>query len=249
MKNKKRQTGAKCRARGDAGFSLIELMIAMGVTVLVMGIASHLLASSVNIRAREDRRSDAISDVRRALNTITRETRNAGYALPSTLSGNGLVQADSNATQVRVISNLDHFSTAPGATHDTVSSQDEDVIYRWVNDVANNQSYILRFDVNSAINGSTVLANRIDSMVIRYFDRKVTYTAGTCQQGIDMTTVRNSANVLQAEVPPSQANYLVIAVCVQMPPVGTPGSPGYEAASRTQLISDVQLRNADVTQY
>jgi hypothetical protein len=61
--------------------------------------------------------------------------------------------------------------------------------------------------------------------------------------------VRNSAGVLQAEVAPSLASYVVIAVCVQLPQVGTRGAPGYQAASRTQLISDVELRNASAKNY
>jgi hypothetical protein len=36
---------------------------------------------------------------------------------------------------------------------------------------------------------------------------------------------------------------------VQLPQVGTPGAPGYEAASRMQLISDVELRNANAKNY
>jgi prepilin-type N-terminal cleavage/methylation domain-containing protein len=237
------------QARGDAGFSLIELIVAMGVTVIVMGIAASLIASAVNVRAREDRRSDALADVRRALNTMTREIGNSGFGLPTTLAGNGIVAADSNSTQIRVLTNPDRFSTDPATTPNSPTSADEDVLYQWVNDAQNNQSYILRFDVNSSISGTTILANRVDSFVIRYYDQRVTYQPGTCQQGIDTTTVRNAGGVLQAEVAPSQASYVVIAVCVQLPQVGTPGSPGYQAASRTQLISDVELRNASAKNY
>ena len=237
------------RPGGEAGFSLLELMIAMGLTVIVLSVSTALLASAVRVRAREDRRSDAIADVRRALNTMTREIANAGYGLPSGLAGNGIVAADSNSASIRLITNPDLFSTDAAATPNSPTSQDEDLIYRWVNDAANDQSYIMRFDVNSAILGSTVLANRVDSFVIRYYDRRVTYQAGTCQQGINTATVRNAAGALQAEVAPSLATYVVIAVCVQLPAVGTPGSQGFQPASQTQLISDVQLRNAAAAGY
>ena len=237
------------QASGEAGFSLMELMIAMGITVLVMGLAASLLASSVNIRAREDRRSDALADVRRALSTMTRELANAGYGLPTTIGGNGLVAANSNSTQVRILSNSDQHSSAAGATPTTVSSPDEDVLYQWVSDTTTNQSYILRYDVNAFISGTTVLANRVDSMTIRYYGQRVTYSPGTCVQGIDTTTVRNAAGTAQAEVTPDKASYVVVAICVQLPQVGSPGSPGYQAASRTQLISDVELRNAAASNY
>lgn len=239
----------KKQMRSDAGFSLIELMVAMAITVFVMGIAVTLLASSVNVRAREDRRTDAIADVRRALSVMTREIGNAGYQLPATLAGNGIVAANSNSSQIRLITNSDRFSTAAGATPDTVSSQDEDVIYQFVSNPLADQSYILRYDVNSAISGTTVLANRIDAMVIRYFDQRVTYQSGACQEGIKMSTVRNAAGVLQAEVSPSQASYVVISVCVSLPQVSSPGSPGYQPASRTQMITDVELRNANAKNY
>ncbi|MFN2482504.1 MAG: type II secretion system protein J [Pyrinomonadaceae bacterium] len=237
------------RAKGEAGFSLLELIIAMGLTVIVLGVSTALLASAVRVRAREDRRSDAIAEVRRALNTMTREISNAGYQLPANRAGNGIVAANSNSTSIRVVTNPDRFSTAPGATPDYASSQDEDVIYRWVDDPASDQSYILRYDVNSTIQRTTVLANRIDSFIIRYYDRRVTYQAGTCQQGINTATVLNSAGAVQAEVPPAQATYVVIATCVQLPAVGTPGSEGYQPPSQTQLISDVQMRNAAATSY
>jgi Tfp pilus assembly protein PilW len=238
------------RSVGDAGFSLLELVIAMGLTLIVLSVSSALLAAAVRVRAREDRRSDAIADVRRALNTMTREIANAGYELPSNRAGNGIVSADSDSASIRLITNPDRFSTDAGATPDAASSQDEDVIYRWVDDVANNQSYILRFDVNSAaIQHTTVLANRVDSFVIRYYDRRVTYQAGTCQQGLNPATVVNSTGAVQAEVAPAQATYVVVAVCVDLPAVGTPGSEGYQPASQTQLISDVQLRNAAATGY
>src|SRR6476619_3832783 len=91
------------------GFSMIELVIAMGITLTVLGLASTLLASSFNIRSREDRKSDAIADVQRALNIMTREISNAGLKVPSGLpsvSANGIVAGDSDNESVRVVSNL-----------------------------------------------------------------------------------------------------------------------------------------------
>src|ERR1041385_311972 len=97
------------RLNPQSGFSLIELIIAMGVTVTILGLASTLLAGSFNIRSREDRKSDAIADVQRALNIMTREISNSGMKLPSELpsvSSNGLVAGDSDNQSIRVISNL-----------------------------------------------------------------------------------------------------------------------------------------------
>lgn len=232
----------KSHAPAEAGFSLIELVIAMGVTVLVMGIAATLLGSTVNIRAREDRRSDALADARRSLSAMAREIGNAGY----NTGGNGLVAANSGLNSIRVLSDLDRFGGggSPGAT----SSPDEDVLYQLVND-AQGQSYITRVDVNSVINRMTVVANRIDALNIRYYDRRVTYTPDPNLNNCDITNVTDAAGTAQAEVTPAQASYVVISLCVQLPAVGSPGSPGHQPASRAQLTSDVQLRNAAPGSY
>src|SRR5205085_9319088 len=42
-----------------AGFSLLGLMIAMGVTLVIMLLASSLVAGSFNIRNRENQRTEA----------------------------------------------------------------------------------------------------------------------------------------------------------------------------------------------
>ena len=62
------------RQNSQRGFSLIELLIAMTVTIVIAGIASTLVAQSLRMRTREDARSDAIADAQRALNIVSRET-------------------------------------------------------------------------------------------------------------------------------------------------------------------------------
>src|SRR5437588_7866846 len=91
----------------QSGFSLLELIIGMAITLVVVTIASTLLASSFAIRGRENQRSSAIADAQRALNAMSREIANAGYGL----STNGIVAGDSGLTQIRVRSDLD-FSGA-----------------------------------------------------------------------------------------------------------------------------------------
>lgn len=231
---------------GEAGFSLIELMIALSVTVVVSGLAVSLLTASFNIRAREDRKSDAIADVRRTLSAMTREMGNAGYGLPTGLPANGIVAADSSNTSIRILSNSDRFNG--GATPDTPTSQDEDVIYRYVNDVANGQRYVVRFDVNSAINGTTVLANRIDSFIMHYYPQKVRYTVANC----DIQNPVDDAGNAVAELVPAQyaqTTYIVLSACVQLTAIGQAGQVGYQPPTVQQLTSDVQLRNAAITSF
>ena len=70
------------RSKNQAGFSLLEVLIAMGITITIMALATTLLAASFRVRSREDRKSDAVADVQRALNIMTREIANAGLKLP-----------------------------------------------------------------------------------------------------------------------------------------------------------------------
>jgi len=56
--------------------------------------------------------------------------------------------------------------------------------------------------------------------------------------------VRNAAGNIEAEVSPGNAKYIVVAVGVTLPAVGTAGSDGYQPASEVQLTSDITLRNS-----
>jgi prepilin-type N-terminal cleavage/methylation domain-containing protein len=215
----------------QAGFSLFELVVAMSITLVVMGAASALLAGSFNIRARENQKSEAIADVQRALNIMTREVANSGFGLMN----NGLVAADSGASSIRFRANLNAFRGE--TTSNSVTDRDEDVQYRLIND--GTSSFIARLDVNTS-NLTTVLANRIDAFRIRYYASKIDYTMGDC----DIVPEAGAA-----EVTPSAATYVVITICVTLPERGTPGSSGYQPAGTMQLVSDVMLRNADPTLY
>src|ERR671916_1468593 len=88
------------------GFSLIELIIAMSVTIVIATIASSLVAQSFRMRAREDTRSDAIADAHRALNIVTREIANSGFGLPD----NGIVPGDTGQGSIRFRANLNAYT-------------------------------------------------------------------------------------------------------------------------------------------
>jgi type II secretory pathway pseudopilin PulG len=225
------------------------MIIAMTITITIMGLSSSLLAGSFNVRSREDRKSDAIADVQRALNIMTREISNAGMKLPGGLpnvSSNGVVAGDSDTGSIRVVSNLNGMpDSANGYFEDSdVTDTDEDVKFLMYVDAARGQRYIVRYEKNGS-NQTTVLANRVDSLVFRYYDEKVTYSTtvdadGTC----DITNVVNASGAAKSEVSPGSAKFIVVAVGVTLPSVGTAGSTGYQPASRVQLTSDIVLRNS-----
>jgi prepilin-type N-terminal cleavage/methylation domain-containing protein len=217
--------------RQDRGFSLVELLLAMTIALTLLGVTTGLLASSFNVRARENQKTDALADTQRALNIMTREIANAGFGL----ANNGIVAADSNDTAIRVRANLNAFDGQTSSN--SISDRNEDVNYSLY--TAGADSYIVRLDIGTQ-NQTTVLANRVDSLKIHYYPAKVNYTlSGAC----DISSASSEVTLK------SNTKYIVISVCVELTARGTPGSPGYQPASRVQLVSDVYLRNADIGNY
>jgi len=216
----------------EAGFSLFELLIAMTITLTVLGLTANLLASSFNLRSRENQRSDAMADAQRALNIMTREIANTGFGL----ANNGIVEADSGLSSIRVRANLNAFEGQ--TTSNTISDRNEDVKYSLY--ATETSSYIVRLDIGTQ-NQTTVLANRVDALKIRYYAAKVDYTIS----GSDCNISTAAAEVTQK----SATKYMVISVCVELPARGVRNSPGYQPVSRVQLVSDVYLRNADIANY
>jgi type II secretory pathway pseudopilin PulG len=216
------------KQNSQRGFSMIELLIAMTVTIVIAGIASTLVAQSFRMRSREDARSDAIADAQRALNIVSREIANSGFGLID----NGLVPGDTSSTSIRFRANLNAYTRDEDGEKvvgaGTVSEPDEDVKYTMYNDDAANRHYLVRYDVTvGGRQGTTVLANRLDSFLLQYFD-----SAGN---ELDVTLNPDASR---------EAWKVRVTVGVILPAEGEPGSPGYQPQSTINLISDVVLRNA-----
>src|ERR1051325_7102599 len=157
----------------EGGFSILELVVALVITMALMTAAATLLANALRMRTRENQKSDALADTQRAINIMSREIANAGF----NMTNNGIVAADSGLNKIRIRANLNKFDyDDPSLTDESrnnVQDEGEDITY-FINE-AENTKYLARHDRFG--NGSTVLANRVDSMNIHYFDQKVTYTA------------------------------------------------------------------------
>jgi type II secretory pathway component PulJ len=239
------------RSNNEAGFSMIELIIAMAITITLMGLTSSILAGAFNVRSREDRKSDAIADVQRAMNIMTREISNAGLKLPSGLpnvSTNGVVSNDSDSQSLRFVSNLNGMPDSANAFFEDsdVTDADEDIKFLMYVDADLGQRYLVRYEKNGT-NTTTVLANRIDSLVFRYYDEKVTYSTTVDADGnCDITDVKNALGGDESEVSPGEAKFIVIGVGVTLPAIGVQGAEGYQPPSQVQLTSDVVLRNSIV---
>jgi prepilin-type N-terminal cleavage/methylation domain-containing protein len=211
----KRARAKRTKAGDSRGFSLIELMVALGVTLVIMVVAGRMLAMSLNVRMRENQRTEAIADVQRALQMMTREIGNAGLGL----RGNGITCDEPDETifgEIRVRSNLNAFP--PSSDADTADA-DEDVAYSLINDatVTPPQRLITRQDINTG--KIAQLANRIDALQFTFFNEDG--TAAT----------------------PAEAERVQITVAVTLPAVGSPNSSGYQPPARIRLQSEATLRN------
>lgn len=152
-KGKAMKSSKPCKA---TGFSLLELLVAMTLTLIVAGMASTVLTSSLRTRNQENRRSEALAATQRALNIMSREIANEGFGLKDS----GIVAADSGPTSIRILSNVVN-------TNSVIGDADEDV--RYVYQPANKA--IVRYDRFPAPAGTTtVLATNISDLTITYKD-------------------------------------------------------------------------------
>jgi Tfp pilus assembly protein PilW len=214
----------------EAGFSLMELLVAMCVMMVITGAATSLLVGAFNVRSREDRRTDAIGDARRALNILSRELANSGYQLPAGLTymsaagsafvpPNGLIPGDCDDESITFVANL---NANLGAGDRDVNDDSEALKFQFFTNGNNN--FLVRTELQPG-GDSIVLANRIDGVEFQYL---------------------NDANV---PVAVAAAVRVRITMLVTLNPVGTPGSTGYQAPSQETLSSIVDLRNATLSTY
>ncbi len=144
--------------RAAAGFSLIELLIAMTIMLVILGLVSTLFSKSFSTRQRESSRADALTAAQAALNVISREVANSGYGLIN----NGIVAVDSNSEKLHFLSNTTNSNAA-------VTDPGEDITYFY----DSNTKSILRYDANGVGVGSpqtSIIINRISRVKFQYFD-------------------------------------------------------------------------------
>lgn len=212
------------RTKKQSGFSLIELTIAMLVMLSLLAIVSTLMSRSMGVRARESRKTDALTAAQAALNVLSREIANSGYGIyddaTSKTANNGLIIADSNGNRIHFRANL--TNTGSTLTPDIVlatSDPGEDVTYFF--DAATDS--IVRYDPHDTPQTSVVV-NRISNVTFQYYQY-----AGA-----------SSAAVGPTSVPTADTGRVVITVQVAMDPVV--GQPDNQFVTFT---TDVTLRNSN----
>jgi prepilin-type N-terminal cleavage/methylation domain-containing protein len=151
MKNRRENKAA-------SGFSMVELLIAMTIMLVIMGLVSTLFSKSLSTRQRESSRVDALTAAQAALNVISREVANSGYGLIT----NGIVFADSNAQKLHILANNTN-------TNSVVTDPGEDITYFFDPTTKS----ILRYDANkNGINQpeTSIIINRISDVGFKYYD-------------------------------------------------------------------------------
>lgn len=206
----------KKSAERHAGFSLLEMTMAMTIMLILLALTATLFSRILGIRARESRRTDALTSAQAALNVMSREISNAGFGLYSDSttkqSLNGIVVADSGANKL-------HFKANTVNTDSIISSPGEDVTYFF--DSAT--SSIVRYDPNDTVKTTSVIINRISNVTFLYFN----YTGG-------------SSTATQTSTPTGDTGRVRITVSVQLDHVQD--QPDGQTVTFT---SDVTLRNSD----
>jgi type II secretory pathway pseudopilin PulG len=207
----------------QAGFSLMELMIAMVVMMLLLGIVSMVFSRSMGVKARESRKTDALTAAQAAMNVLSREISNSGFGISSATNprwgANGIVLNDSGSQRIHVRSNINNVSPYSDPTNiNNTNDAGEDITYFF--DSATDS--IVRFD-RRGTPVTSVVVNRISDVRFDYFD----YVGAGTVTGPNTTPTANTGRVR-------------ITVLVRLDPVQ--GQPNNQTVS---FVSDVTLRNSN----
>lgn len=199
----------------------------MVVVLILLGVVSTLLSQSLSIRARESRKTDALTSAHAALNIMSREIANSGFGIYdgaiSQTAVNGIVlNGDSGRNQIHIRANLTNFGDGPlNPTCPVMCTNQpgEDVTY-FFDDATDS---IVRYDPNGNPRTSVVV-NKISNVTFAYFD----YLA-------DGTVTPEPGNT----TPTVNTGRIRLSVDVTLDPVVVG-----EAAEAVRFTSEINLRNS-----
>jgi len=143
------------RLRSQAGMTLVEMLVGIGIFTVIAVTLSTILFSSTKLTSRTSRRANAQGNVRQAMSLMSTELRQAG-ADPSIPAAGivAIVSADSVSVHIRADLNGDGVLQT--------AEPSEDVTYRY----APSTSELTR-DPGT---GASTVASDITSLELRYFD-------------------------------------------------------------------------------
>jgi prepilin-type N-terminal cleavage/methylation domain-containing protein len=152
------------RAKKNGGFSMIELIVSMAISLVILGIAVVTFSGALGSRSRESGKTDAITSAQAALNILSREIGNSGYGLTT----NGIVLNDSTDKRLHFRSN---FNSVNGQTSDA----GEDIVFYYDSATLS----VVRYDANTGLTSGVI--NRISDVDFVYYnyDTSGIVTAGS----------------------------------------------------------------------
>jgi len=202
------------------------MMVAMTITLILVGLAFTLLAATIRQKTRGARETAALSDATQSMSWMTGEIMNAGFGL----SSNGIA-SDSSEDMIHIRANLNAFMGE--TTSNTVTDQGEDVVYQLAAR-PDGGSALVRSDVGK--NETNVVATLVDNADL---------DGDGEGDGLNFQYVDSAG----ATTTPQAASRVIIQVRVILPAVGTPGSDGYQP-QRTKLVTaPIVLRNYQLAAY
>jgi Tfp pilus assembly protein PilW len=151
--------------KSEGGFSLIELIVSMVLTLIILGIAVTAFSSALSSRSRESSKTDAITSTQAALNIISREIGNSGYGLMT----NGIVTGDSTNERL-------HFRTNTGNGDGVTSGPGEDVTF-YFDDASDS---VVRYDANTGTTAGVI--NRVSYVNFIYYNYN--FVTGAVEAGV-----------------------------------------------------------------
>ena len=222
------------KKQNNKGFSLIELMIAMTITLILLGITAGLFSSAMGTRARETRKTDALIEARAAINVISREVANSGYGMASKAVEsykpiNGIVLSDSNANRI-------HFNSNVVNSNGCSKDRGEDVTYFFdepTRSIVRHERFATDAVSNNPCSSSalaktetSVVVNRISNITLRYFN----------YAGSDSDPLEADGTA----TPTANTSRIRITVEVELEEV-----QGQPRNQKVKFSSDVTLRNSN----
>jgi type II secretory pathway pseudopilin PulG len=145
--------------RGIAGFSMVELIASMAITLIILAVAVMTFSGALTTRERENSKVDALTSAQAAINIMTREIANSGYGITT----NGIIVSDSTAQRLHIRENISNDDY-------TTDDAGEDITFFF--DTASQS--VLRYDANTGVTSGVI--NRVSEVRFGYYDYTETTT-------------------------------------------------------------------------
>jgi Tfp pilus assembly protein PilW len=143
-----------------AGFSMVELVASMAITLIILAVAIATFSSALQTRERENSRVDALTSAQAAINILSREIANSGYGIKS----NGIVlndpvtnSNDSGLQRLHIRGNINNFD-------EETDDPGEDITFFY----DSGSESVLRYDANTHTTSGVI--NRVSKVEFKYYD-------------------------------------------------------------------------------